>query len=152
MNTQRSEDKVRNFADYMAKGRMQKNNCCDDNTTISKGQLLSIFEDILDNKAFDKEYLENNNHINELENAKKVLELKLKNSLPKHILIYMIVNSLIIGAVISAAVIQILGNVKIIDYYILLLLGVMSTGLLGTTLKLLSEWKEYLGNNGEKRR
>lgn len=150
MNAIKNEDNVRNFVEYVAENRSKSNNCCEDSSTVTKVQLLQIFDDLLNNKAFNKEYLENNNHINELEKAKKVLGLKLKNFLPKHILIYMIVNSVIIGAVASAITIQIIGKVKVLNYYILLLLGVTSIGLLCTSIKLLGEWREYLISNEEK--
>lgn len=91
-----------------------------------------------------------NIYIDTLIREKKVLILKLSKSIPNHMIVYLCVNFLLLGASIACMTTQLILGKTLIANYILFLIGFMNVGLICTTLRSLKDWKENLLSNEEK--
>lgn len=152
MGVLKNENKIMQFTEHAVRWQNRKREPCDGDGSVNKMELIEFLIDEFDIPRNNLHNYGNAQHIDIIERSKKVLELKIKNCIPKHIIIYMILTSFALGATLSALIVQIILNVKLIDYYVLLIIATMSLGLLRTSIKLLAEWKEFLNHNVQEKK
>lgn len=132
---------------------------------FSRDMLIEILrntEHILENQSITKEkcldevLVEHNNDIDSiiLENSELseelvIMNIKLRDAIPIHSLIYICVTSLILGSSITIFILQLIGKLSIasINFTIAIMIGSAGLGL--TAISAIKDWKEFL--NGEKK-
>jgi hypothetical protein len=156
MGALKQQNNVVSIDVYKERKQQNKERCNEANADIIWEIMRIFIEKVRDNENNLYNSADNNihkvmgkQHIYSNQKLTRLLELKLRNSIPTHIIIYMIGTSFVFGMNLSAIIYQLKYGVKLVDYYILAILGLISIGLFCTSLKLLVEWKEFLENNGE---
>lgn len=82
--------------------------------------------------------------ISDLRKENDMLKNRLKNSLPVHAILYMVLNSIIFASVGTLLVMRFLLNVYTVDPYYLICAMIISCGLFFTALVSLKDWKDSL--------
>ena len=87
----------------------------------------------------------------EKENAKKEQEcmidnIKLQNCLPMGLLLCLFLTSGIVISCATIVIVQLMSDIKLVDYYVLLFVLLGGIGLFHTSLSTIKGWKRYLNN------
>ena len=85
----------------------------------------------------------------ELESKCMEQKVKLKNCLPNGVIFHVVLYACALTCTIVLFITQIIGDYKLIDYYILLMLLIVFTGLLHTSIASLKKWKKFIGMDEE---
>ncbi len=90
--------------------------------------------------------------ISELESKCMEQKLKLKNCMPSGVIFHVVLYACALTCNVVLFITQILGDYKLIDYYIILMLSVIFSGLLHTSIASLKKWKKFISMDEEEQR
>ncbi len=82
--------------------------------------------------------------LNKMENENMINKAKLQSALPTGIITGLVINACIIAIVLTIFAFQVITNVKVIDFHILIFTAVGGCGLLHTSIATIKGWRRYV--------
>lgn len=139
-NTAKKEKPIIVFEDIIREKREEE----DDYEFIS--EILTRFTKRAERKALNNADTVSKHRIAELEEECMKQRIKLQNCIPIGILCRIALYAAALIVCLCIFITQIVGNYKILDYHILLVLSIAFASLLHTAVSTLSEWNKFLND------